>query len=60
MESEIRIILTQAVNEPDHPRDLFATPVDRFGAVGGVKLDLPPRSTRLRRVLACIREHEGR
>lgn len=48
MESEIRVILAQAVNEPDQPEGLFATLVDRFAAVGGVELDLPPRSTRAR------------
>ncbi|MGA2014049.1 MAG: Arc family DNA-binding protein, partial [Solirubrobacteraceae bacterium] len=48
MESEIRVILTQAVNGPDEPEGLFATLVDRFAAVGGVELDLPPRSTRAR------------
>lgn len=48
MESEARAILTRAVNEPDHPEGLIATLVDRFAAVGGVELDLPPRSTRAR------------
>ena len=48
MESEIRVILTQAANEPDEPEGLFATLVDRFAAVGGVELELPPRSTRAR------------
>ncbi len=45
MESEVRAILARAVNEPDHPEGLFAMLVDRFAAVGGVELDLPPRST---------------
>jgi plasmid stability protein len=45
MESEVRAILARAANEPDHPEGLFATLVDRFAAVGGVELDLPPRST---------------
>jgi antitoxin FitA len=48
MESEVRVILAHAVNEPDQPEGLFATLVDRFAAVGGVELDLPPRSTRAR------------
>jgi antitoxin FitA len=48
MESEIRVILARAVNEPDQPEGLFATLVDRFAAAGGVELDLPPRSTRAR------------
>ena len=45
MESEIRLILARAVNEPDHPEGLFTTLVDRLAAVGGAELDLPPRST---------------
>jgi len=48
MESEIRAILARAVSEPDHPEGLFATLVERFAAVGGVELELPPRSTRVR------------
>ncbi len=48
MESEIRAILARAVNEPDYLEGLFATLVERFAAVGGVELELPPRSTRAR------------
>jgi plasmid stability protein len=45
MEAEIRAILARAVSEPDHPEGLFLTLIDRFATVGGVELDLPPRST---------------
>lgn len=48
MESEIRAILEEAVHEPDDPRDLFQTLLDRFGEIGGVELDLPPRTTPVR------------
>jgi plasmid stability protein len=48
MEAEIRAILVRAVSEPEPPEGLFANLVDRFAAVGGVELDLPPRSTRAR------------
>ncbi len=45
MESEIRAILTEAVNEPSESEGLMTAILDRFGAVGGVDLDLPARST---------------
>jgi plasmid stability protein len=45
MESEIRAILTEAVNEPSEAEGLMTAILDRFGAVGGVDLDLPARST---------------
>jgi antitoxin FitA len=45
MEAEIRAILQEAVSEPEPSGGLFTTLVDRFGAIGGVDLDLPPRST---------------
>lgn len=45
MEAEIRAILQEAVSEPERSGGLFATLMDRFGAIGGVDLDLPPRST---------------
>jgi plasmid stability protein len=45
MESEIRAILTEAVNEPPESEGLMLAILDRFGAVGGVDLDLPARST---------------
>ncbi|HZB31445.1 MAG TPA: Arc family DNA-binding protein [Streptosporangiaceae bacterium] len=45
MESEIRAILTEAVNEPSESEGLMTAILDRFGAAGGVDLDLPVRST---------------
>lgn len=48
MESEIRAILAEAVREPDTADGLFPRMLDRFGAVGGVELELPPRATPVR------------
>jgi len=48
MEAEVRAILTDAVAEPGESLDLFHTLMDRFGELGGVELDLPPRATRPR------------
>ena len=48
MESEIRAILAEAVNEPDDQNGLLATLLSRFGSIGGVELDLPERSTPVR------------
>ena len=45
MEAEIRAILQEAVSEPERSGGLFTTLMERFGAIGGVDLDLPPRST---------------
>jgi antitoxin FitA len=45
MEAEIRAILEEAVREPERGGGLFTTLMDRVGAIGGVDLDLPPRST---------------
>ena len=48
MESEIRAILEEAVSEPEPSGGLFTVLLDRFGAIGGVELDLPPRLTPVR------------
>ncbi len=48
MEAEVRAILADAVREPHPPEHLFTTLLDRFSAVGGVELELPPRATRPR------------
>lgn len=48
MESEIRAILVQAVREPGDTDGLFPTMLDRFGEIGGVELELPPRATPVR------------
>jgi antitoxin FitA len=43
MEAEVRAILAEAVREPADSAGLFTTLLDRFGALGGVDLDLPGR-----------------
>lgn len=48
MESEIRAILVEAVREPNNADGLFQTMLDRFGEIGGVELELPPRTTPVR------------
>lgn len=48
MESEIRAILAEAVREPNEADGLFHTLLDRFGEIGGVELELPPRTTPVR------------
>ena len=48
MESEIRAILVEAVREPDDADGLFQAMLDRFGEIGGVELELPPRTTPVR------------
>jgi len=46
MESEIRAILAEAVAEPDDDAtNPFVTFMERFQEIGGVELDLAPRST---------------
>jgi antitoxin FitA len=45
MESEVRAILEEAVREPTIRPDLFRTLIDRFGELGGVELEVPPRRT---------------
>ncbi len=45
MEAEIRAILIDAVGESGTTKGLFTTLLDRFDALGGVDLDLPPRTT---------------
>ena len=50
MESEIRAILIEAVGEPKDTDGLFETMLDRFGEIGGVELELPPRATQVRAV----------
>lgn len=48
MEAEMRAILTEAVSEPGEDVGLFQALLDRFGQLGGVDLDIPPRATRPR------------
>jgi plasmid stability protein len=45
MEVEIRAILVDAVSEPNPSEGLFTKLLDRFGDIGGVELELPPRAT---------------
>jgi antitoxin FitA len=44
MEAEVRAILADAVREPDDTPSMLAVLADRFAEIGGVELDLPPRS----------------
>ena len=44
MEAEARAILTEAVSEPVDSAGLFTALLDRFGALGGVDLELPDRA----------------
>lgn len=44
MEAEVRSILTEAVRVPADDADLFQAMMERFEALGGVELELPPRN----------------
>jgi antitoxin FitA len=48
MEAEARAILTDAVCGPRQAGGLVQAILDRFGELGGVELDLPPRVTPVR------------
>jgi plasmid stability protein len=48
MEAEVRAILTDAVAEPREAPSMFHALMGRFGELGGVELELPPRATRPR------------
>lgn len=50
MEAEIRAILEEAVREPTDAPSWAQDLMWRFGALGGVDLDLPPRSEQPRSV----------
>jgi plasmid stability protein len=50
MEAEMRAILVEAVREPGDGMGLLEALADRFGELGGVDLDLPPRSAAPRAV----------
>ncbi|BCJ51924.1 plasmid stabilization protein [Actinoplanes sp. NBRC 14428] len=46
MEAEIRLILTKAATEDEHPgTDLFSALTHRFAQLGGVELEPPARTT---------------
>jgi plasmid stability protein len=44
MEAEIRAILVEAVTPSPPEVGLFVTLLERFGELGGVDLDIPPRT----------------
>jgi plasmid stability protein len=44
MEAEVRAILVDAVREPDDTPGMLDVFIDRFAELGGVELELPPRS----------------
>ena len=48
MEAEVRAIPAEAVEEPADRGSLFEVLIDRFGALGGVELELPLRATTVR------------
>ncbi len=48
MEAEMRSILVDAVRGNPESSGLFPALLDRFSALGGVELELPPRSTQPR------------
>ena len=50
MEAEMRAILVEAVREPGDGMGLLEALADRFGELGGVDLDVPPRSAAPRAV----------
>ena len=50
MEAEMRAILVEAVREPSDDEGLIEALAARFGELGGVELDLPPRSAAPRAV----------
>ncbi len=44
MESEIREILNQAVHNPELDKGIAVAILEEFGRIGGVELDIPPRT----------------
>jgi antitoxin FitA len=50
MEAEVRAIIVDAVREPDEGPNLAQAIMARFGELGGVELDLPPRGAAPRAV----------
>lgn len=44
MEAEARAILAEAVGKPEEPQNLVAALVAAAQSVGGVELDIPPRT----------------
>lgn len=50
MEAEVRAIIVDAVREPGEGPNLAQAIMARFGELGGVELDLPPRGAAPRAV----------
>ena len=48
MEAEIRAILEDAVADPRDSSGLFEVILERFGEIGGIELEVPPRKTPVR------------
>lgn len=48
MEAEVRAILVDAVTDDEEPKDFFTRLHERFAAIGGVELDIPPRTGAIR------------
>jgi plasmid stability protein len=48
MEAEVRAILTEAVSGPGEAPGLLDAIYERFTELGGIELDLPPRSAPVR------------
>ncbi len=48
MEAEVRAILVDAVAEEGEPKNWLVVLHERFAALGGVELDIPPRTSRPR------------
>jgi antitoxin FitA len=48
MEAEVRAIIVDAVAEDEEPKDFFTRLHERFAAIGGVELDIPPRTGTIR------------
>ena len=48
MEAEVRAILAEAVPEPELSDDLISALFDKFQELGGVELDIPPRTQKPR------------
>lgn len=44
MEAEVRAILVDAVAEEEEPKNWVLMLHERFAAIGGVELDIPPRT----------------
>jgi hypothetical protein len=60
MEAEVRAILAEAVREPADSARLFTALLDRFGALGGVDLDLLMRPEPAATVASWVRERDRR